>query len=79
VTIIEVYTGKWPFSTGEFFYPFEVDTAILRGRRPKKPDSKDFGNQLWELTEECWAASANDRPNIDEVLGKLESILEARG
>jgi len=79
VTIIEVYTGKWPLPTGKFTNRFQVATAVLEGRRPEKPKSKDFEGQLWELTEKCWAASADDRPNMDEVLGKLESILEARG
>lgn len=68
MTIVEVYTGKWPFADGNFTNAIQVALAVLGGRRPVRPSAVNFTDQLWALTQKCWNAEPDKRPKIAEVL-----------
>ena len=47
----------------------------MSGKRPKRPDHPELTDALWELAERCWAARAQDRPEVEEVIEILKKML----
>lgn len=49
-----------------------VVLVIIAGKRPDRPNN--MNDELWELTQACWAAQARDRPTIWEVYNVLAAM-----
>jgi len=67
----KVLTGLLPFHHLHAFAPV---TAVLRGKRPEKPDdakSLGFSKTLWGLVKSCWRESISDRPTARQLLDCL--------
>jgi len=48
--------------------------AILEGIRPKKPEEAKrlgFSEELWKTVELCWLEDRNARPNVADILSRL--------
>ena len=66
--VYQVFTGKFPFS--DCTVP-HVIYKIVTGMRPERPDHPNLTNQLWKLTQRCWAEKPQDRPQIDSAIELL--------
>jgi len=70
--IYEVLSGKVPFSQ----HPSSaVSARVLRGERPRRPQGAEgewFMDDIWRISERCWAPKRDDRPSIEHVLQVLE-------
>ena len=67
---IQIFTGRFPF------YPYSDEQVLLileRDRRPDKPAHGEFTSKMWTLTKKCWNKNPKKRPDILDVLRKLES------
>ena len=66
MVIYEVLSGMVPFA------PIKVPVLkILRGERPKRPQSEQgalFTDSIWEMLELCWKPLPNVRPSLNAVL-----------
>ena len=69
MVIYEAISGKLPFHR-------HTDTVVilkvLEGERPHR--GVRFTENLWKTLELCWASQPNDRPNIEDVLQRLEVV-----
>jgi hypothetical protein len=51
---------------------------ISRGERPPKPPGSEnlgLGPPVWKLTEECWHQNPDRRPDVGDVLRRLQAIV----
>ena len=67
---LQIFTGRHPFD------PHSDEQVILllaKNSRPDKPVHGQFTSKMWSLTKKCWNKDPNKRPEIPEVLKKLES------
>ena len=72
MVILEVLSGKPPFSGDGGFI---VMRKVIEGERPGRPEGKEkvwFTDELWEILEQCWLPQPERRPAIDAVLECLE-------
>jgi len=70
-SLIQTFAGKFPFH--DVSAP-AVPAGIMDGKRPKRPDHPNLTDTLWELAERCWAETAQDRPEMKEVIETLEGM-----
>ena len=48
--------------------------AIMTGGRPEKPKGAEylgFAEELWTTVERCWLVDAGERPEVRDVLFRL--------
>ena len=48
--------------------------AIANGVRPKKPEGEEclgFTEDLWRIVEQCWLEDYSARPNVEDILPRL--------
>jgi len=81
MTIIELLTGKVPFSD---LRTTQVIFAVASGKRPSRPTGEKWTlrvltDPLWELIEACWAQRPEDRINIHTFLERLKPLLDSDG
>ena len=72
MVILEVLSGKPPFSS---YNGLVVMRKIIEGERPGRPRGEEgvwFTNSLWEVLEQCWSTQPERRPTIDAVLQRLK-------
>ena len=72
MVILEVLSGKPPFSGDGGLV---VMRKVIEGERPGRPEGKEkvwFTDDLWEILEQCWLPQPERRPAIDAVLQCLE-------
>ena len=72
MVILEVLTGKPPFSN---YNSLIVTSKIVEGERPGRPQGGEavwFTDDLWEMLEQCWSSQPERRPAVDTVLRWLE-------
>ncbi|KAF9647918.1 kinase-like protein, partial [Thelephora ganbajun] len=72
MVMIEVFTGKVPFSN---LPTTATTTSIATGVRPKRPSHPSLTDHLWALTRHCWEERPQDRPQMDEVIKRLSVFL----
>ena len=75
MVVLEVLTGKSPFSRCNNLV---VMKKILEGKRPDRPKGPEavwFTNDLWITLEQCWLDTPMLRPSIEDVLKCLEQNL----
>ena len=72
MVILEVLSGKPPFSGDSGLV---VMRKVIEGERPGRPGGKEevwFTDNLWEILEQCWLPQPERRPAIEAVLECLE-------
>jgi serine/threonine protein kinase len=72
MVIYEVLTGQVPFAAPPSFQLF---TAILKGKRPIRPQGDEgrfFTDEIWEVLEHCWKRKPGSRLSAEGVLMCLE-------
>ena len=72
MVILEVLSGKPPFSG---YSGLIIMRKVIEGERPERPQGKEevwFANDLWEILEQCWLPQPERRPTIDAVLQCLK-------
>ena len=75
MVILEVLTGKVPFSHCGHL---AVMGRIINGKhpnRPKGPEAVWFTDDLWAMLKQCWLHKPEQRPTIEGVLECLEQGL----
>lgn len=74
ILVYEVITGSHPFRQQR---PAELQMLTTSGVRPMRiegPANTGFGQGTWELIENCWDASPQQRPLAKEVLVHFERV-----
>jgi len=72
MVILEVLSGKPPFSG---YSGLVVMRKVIEGERPGRPEGKEevwFTDDLWEILEQCWLPQAERRPAIEAILECLQ-------
>ncbi|KAF9643102.1 kinase-like protein [Thelephora ganbajun] len=70
MVMVEVFTGKIPFSN---LSTAAAITSITTGDRPKRPTHPSLTDHLWALTQHCWREKPQDRPHMNELIKRLSS------
>ena len=70
MVIYEIISGQLPFRHDAHY---TILRKVLNGEHPRR--GARFTSSLWKMLEQCWASRPNDRPNIEEVLECLETLL----
>ena len=71
MVMYETISGHIPFYEDQN-HP-TIFMQVLDGEHPSRGD--DFTDGLWEVMEQCWRPQRDARPEIEDVLLYLESIL----
>lgn len=71
MVIYEIISGHLPFHEHA---DYAVVSKVLKGKRPHL--GAEFPGILSEMLRLCWMPHPSDRPNIEDVLHCLESVLE---
>ena len=66
----QIFTGKHPFA---LYSDEQVILLLAQDGRPEKPTHEQFTSKIWTLTTKCWDKDPEKRPNVAEVLRRLES------
>ena len=72
MVIYEILSGHVPFYQ---FQSLVVPGIIFSGKRPGRPQGSKgawFTDDVWAVSEHCWAHKPDDRPGIKDVLRCLE-------
>jgi len=72
MVILEVLSGKPPFSGCNGLI---VMRKVIEGERPGRPEGEEgmlFVDDLWEILEQCWLPQPERRPAIEAVLECLQ-------
>ena len=72
MVILEVLSGKAPFS---YYNGVIVIRKITEGERPGRPQGAEevwFTDDLWGMLEQCWSPQPERRPTIEAVLQCLK-------
>lgn len=80
LTNIQIFTGCLPFH--EFLRDSTVMFKVSNGHRPSRPlvtssAWTDWGltEEIWDLMEDCWSHSPQDRPVVVQIITWLNSAL----
>jgi hypothetical protein len=71
-------TGKRPYA--DFRSSLHVFVAkMTHGELPKRPTEPEvvangLDDTLWDLLMDCWKADPQERPTIDQLIARLESM-----
>ena len=68
MVIYETISGNIPFHEA---LDMAVFLCVVKGERPRR--EAGFTDDLWKMTEQCWAPQPDDRPSIEGVLHCLET------
>ena len=69
MVIYETTSGHRPFHGDT---DFMTTVKVLGGEHPRQ--GVEFTQELWEMLERCWASQPSERPNIDDILRRLEIV-----
>ena len=67
---IQIFTGDYPFDSRS---DEQVILLLANGKRPERPVHEQFTSRMWSLTKKCWEKDPEKRPDVTQVLEKLES------
>ncbi|PBK74604.1 kinase-like protein [Armillaria solidipes] len=73
-TIIEIFTGKPPFSDIKSDASVIYEVRIKQSRPPRPPSNIFPDDGLWELVTMCLSTWSNQRPITERVLESLRSL-----
>ncbi|KAF9779311.1 CNH domain-containing protein [Thelephora terrestris] len=68
MVVIEVFTGRHPFSE---FTPLVAVSKIIAGERPDRPQEPGLIDLVWNMTLHCWTQDPAQRPIMASVVGIL--------
>jgi len=74
MVILEVLSGKVPFTQ---LKDFIVMRKVIEGERPGRPEGAEgsrFTDDLWQMLNRCWETQPENRPSIQAVLEFLEQV-----
>jgi hypothetical protein len=66
---IQIFTGDYPFDSRS---DEQVILLLANDKRPEKPIHEQFTSRMWSLTKKCWKKDPEKRPDVPQVLDKLE-------
>ncbi|KAF9780774.1 kinase-like domain-containing protein [Thelephora terrestris] len=72
MVVYEVLTNKVPFSQYENVV---VVRKVIEGERPPRPQGTEgvlFTVDIWITLQQCWESNPSDRPDVKDVLHRLE-------
>ncbi|KIK53347.1 hypothetical protein GYMLUDRAFT_49357 [Collybiopsis luxurians FD-317 M1] len=72
-TIVELLTQKPPFH--DYMTDYKVMNYVMYGGRPTRPQNVWCPDVIWDLTTQCWAPIAQDRPSTNKILNDLQGVL----
>jgi len=78
-TILEIMTGEKPFKSKKNVW--ELASLLNQGKlTPTRPEdaqvnARGLTDEVWDLLEQMWAHSPEDRPTMREVAGQLEDLM----
>ena len=67
---LQIFTRKNPFDSHS---DEQVILLLAQDLRPERPVHRQFTSQVWTLTKKCWKRDPSKRPDVSEVLKKLDS------
>ncbi|KAF9645270.1 kinase-like protein [Thelephora ganbajun] len=76
MVVYEVLSGRVPF----YHYKgrdVALALRVLKGERPERRRGAGrmwFTDDIWRISERCWAPERDDRPRIEDVLQVLEKV-----
>ncbi|KAI7844168.1 hypothetical protein COHA_002303 [Chlorella ohadii] len=86
MVLFELLTWRLPWTFTDMS-PFKVGAIVRRGGRPEVPPRDQLpgvDTAGWtgldayvQLMRDCWAQQPQDRPSFDEVVGRLQGLLDA--
>ncbi|KAI7844166.1 hypothetical protein COHA_002301 [Chlorella ohadii] len=86
MVLFELLTWRLPWTFADTS-PFKVGATIRRGGRPEVPPREQLpgpDTAGWagldayvQLMRDCWAQQPQERPSFDEVVGRLQGLLDA--
>ncbi|KAF9785472.1 kinase-like domain-containing protein [Thelephora terrestris] len=65
MVVVEVFTGKSPFSESTATV---AASKIKDGERPDRPQDPDLTDSVWDMTHTCWCHDPAHRPTISKVV-----------
>ncbi|KAF9646793.1 kinase-like protein [Thelephora ganbajun] len=74
MVIYEVLSGHIPFYQ---YQHFAACCKVFKGGRPERPQGVEgvwFTDDVWVTLECCWASQPENRPNVKDVLQRLEKV-----
>ncbi|KAJ3823148.1 kinase-like domain-containing protein [Lentinula raphanica] len=82
MTMLEVYTGKVPFSHRRFYVGAILE--VMQGKRPRRPNAESAASltdEIWCIIQSCWAQDPYQRPNMESINSWLRLLIrvEAAG
>ena len=69
MVIYETISGNPPFHE---YADITVFMKVLKGEHPSR--GTEFTERLWEMLETCWALQPNNRPSIEDVLNRMDTV-----
>lgn len=72
MTILEVMTGKVPFSHRR--YDTVVVRDVIRGIQPPRPEMSILSDDVWNILKACWKAEPESRPSASLVQSWLNIV-----
>ncbi|KAF5386369.1 hypothetical protein D9757_006625 [Collybiopsis confluens] len=73
-TILEILTLKPPFQG--HLNDASVIFKLMNGGRPARPLDVWYPDNIWELTTQCWAHNAEDRPSAKDIFNILDRRID---
>jgi hypothetical protein len=69
VILWEIATLEHPYSEFKFAFNYELEEAILSGKRPTLP--KDAPQAYVDLIQSCWADDPKVRPDFERICNEM--------
>ena len=76
--LYELFTNSSPFEREQFKNYSEITLALQQGKRPTIPEALNLPPLLLQIIEKSWDSDDKKRLKIDEILIKLECLLQSR-
>ena len=70
-SVSKLFTVKVPFHNS---VSATVVVDVLSGNRPDRPTDPRLTDNLWDLTKNCWNHDPQGRPDISEVVLRLQAF-----
>jgi hypothetical protein len=69
---VQIYFDIAPFSDlGEY----QIIKRVTDGERPWRLETPEMGDITWDLIQNCWAPNPSARPNMEDAVEKMTSIM----
>ena len=75
--LYELFTNVTPFEREQVQSYSDVISHLNHNKRPTIPTSSKIPAVLLQIIQKCWDTDDTKRPRIDEIIIKLESLLQS--